>query len=379
MRETFLSCGGLARGALSVALTAGVVGARAQNAGMQSAGVHGQGLGTRPASMPAGEGRWVVTSVDGGVATGELDLTAPSFLRAEVPGAKVVWAGGLVLFLRDGQQIPGVPVASGDGESLGWEHPTLGKLAFALKLVRGVGPAGRPPVVVGNEDVAVLANGDSVRGVVSESTGEMLTLTPSSGEAVRVPWKSIGHLSLADLGGKAGAAFSGWQVELTDGTVLRAAEVSKEGDRLVIGAARVPLASVAVVERMGPAWSLALLGPSESVERPYLTVEHPPKFGEARVGGVRYRRAIETSPYTKLTWHVPDGVTRFRAECIATEGRAVVTVTAGDQKFEREIGAGESVPVELSVPAGADVTVTVGFSGSAIAGRVLLLDPLVSR
>lgn len=327
--------------------------------------------------------KWHVTQSDGTATDVEppFDLASPTFLRAEHGGAAAVAFADLTLHLRDGQRLTGKPATSGGADALAWDSPAFGKRSFPLKLVRGITVGAKPlPPSTGGEDVALLANGDTVKGVVSEMSAESLTLSPSSGDPVKVPWKSLARLSLADLGGKSKPVSTGYQVSLADGTVLRSPDLAFADGDLVIGTAKVHAEQVVSVDRLGPAWSLVLLSPDSVEQHPYLTVARPPVFGHVRAGTAFAGRGIALSPSTKVTWEVPEGATTFRTTCYVTRGQARVTVSAGDQRFEKQLSSGDAPEkIQLSVPSGAGLAVSVDFALPSISADVVLSDPIVSK
>jgi hypothetical protein len=78
-------------------------------------------------------------------------------------------SGKFTLLLAGGDQIRGEP-AKIDGETLTWHAASVGDMQIALKQVLAISKSAQPRGREGEkqaEDVVLLSNGDSVRGIVS--------------------------------------------------------------------------------------------------------------------------------------------------------------------------------------------------------------------
>jgi hypothetical protein len=358
----------------------------------------------------------VVSLSDGGMKLAEGEAAFDRLVRLYREGGSVTPAPASRLVLRDGQVLTGrpAPTTEAGGETLSWLHPALGKLSVPLKQVRSVVLAEGVPPNEGREDAdrVLLLNGDTVRGIVTETTGQWLTVSPPSGDPVTLEWSAVRLVTLAELG-SASPATPGWELELDDGSRLRATAASLEegSEELKVklafgGDGSVALGSVRVIERMGGdgggGWSLSLLPVSEVERHGYLTASRPPRVdprpgggagggsGGVMVGGKRYLRAIAMTAQTRMTWNVPAGYGRLRLgvamDPSAVGGTASLWVWA-DGKVVKEIPAvkavkegGEPERVVVELGGAKSVAIEAGFGGSnGIGARVVVLDAMLGR
>src|SRR4051812_41497379 len=87
-------------------------------------------------------------------------------------------SGKFTLILAGGDQIRGEP-AKIDGETLTWRAASVGDMQIALKQVLAISKSAQPRAREGEkqaEDVVLLSNGDSVRGIVSSLTDKQLSV-----------------------------------------------------------------------------------------------------------------------------------------------------------------------------------------------------------
>lgn len=350
-----------------------------------------------PVSQPASGLRWTVTHVDGTTTQGDLTvISTDTTLRLSRPirTSQTLAPATLVLLTRDGQRIPGKPAAApaaAEADSLGWSHPVLGVLTFPLKSIAAVELASAGPRVGvgGTEDVAVLGNGDRVRGVITAVTAENITLSPATGDPVTLAWSSISRLHLADLSGSSvSAAPSGYQVELTDSTAIRSPKIAVDGDKLVLGSAKVPATSVQLIEKLGPeAISLTLLRPSEITKRAYLTVDRSVRFGEIKLPReTNTTRGIEAHAYSKISYALPSGYTQLRLSYAlpddATLGTAVLRVFADDTLVHESKPAqyGKTESLKLNLKDAKTLALEVDFGpSSGVQSRLVIADPVLMK
>lgn len=376
----------------------------------------------------------VVSVSKGGVKVAEGERAVEGLVRLYRERAPIAGngAGGGWIVLRDGQVLTGRPApGGGGGEALAWLHPVLGRVvvpinALSRVVVGGSGDsrgdeAERSSAATKDDaDTVLLLNGDIVRGIVSETSGEGLTVAPASGDPVVLEWAAIREVRLADLGALPSVA-PGWEVELEDGSKFFAGSVElEEGSdalkvRMAIGPGAggdsdvsVSVSAVSVLERVGgPAaegfeggWSLSLLPVKEVDRQAYLTVSRPARVDPrpaVTVGAKRYLRAITMTAQTRMMWQLPAGgsYSKLRlavamdpsAQGAQWAGTATLRVLA-DGKVVKTVervqpvgpeGKPEVVVVELGSPAGAKtVSLEAGFGESnGVLARIVVLDAML--
>jgi len=230
-------------------------------------------------------------------------------------------AGKFVLHLIGGDQLRGEPLKL-EGETLQWQSPAVGAMGISLRQVSALLRANRsPPAMDQNrtEDVVLLANGDSVRGILSDLTAENLSIQ-AGGNAVPVPLDSVAAVLFASTatsgaGQPAGRAF---RVRLDDGSTVTAPTIKSAGETLVLtldsGDAReLPLASIEGIEQLnGPVSWLSSRPPSEVEHTPLLETPRPARMDRTvagnpiRFGERNFARGIGVAPYSRLRWALDD-------------------------------------------------------------------------
>ncbi len=203
----------------------------------------------------------VTGNVGGAGAVGSVAAVVPAAWAAEVGGAgggasiggsaASVSSGAMVLYLNDGQRLPGRFAEAGAAAEVGgggravadavlWEHARFGVIAVALDDVyaweRGGTDAAAGKAGAGEsdtQDVVYLANGDVLRGVI-EALGEEIVL---GGERAadgtrRLAARDVVRAELANPE-RAPAGMGLW---LSDGSVVSVASVASEsaGGRLKV-------------------------------------------------------------------------------------------------------------------------------------------------
>jgi hypothetical protein len=288
------------------------------------------------------------------------------------PAATQPGDSDFIVYLTSGDQLRGQPLKL-DGETLTWTSPAIGTMSLPLKQVAGFVRDGQPAVRSDEnrtEDVVMLANGDSVHGILSAITSGTIKVQ-SQDRDVPVPLSSVSSVRLASTPGaadRAGAAARGIRVKLMDDSIITAPSVQTRGDQLVLaikdaatGAGRqVPLASVAAIEQInGPVSWLSSRTPSENIQTPLLETTRPARMDRTvsgkpiRFGDHVYSRGIGVVPYSRLSFPLDParGYTQFRTQyAIAGNGSyADVTVRIkldGKVVHERkDLTAGEISPV----------------------------------
>jgi hypothetical protein len=244
----------------------------------------------------------------------------------------------LFLWLIDGDHVGGAPVGV-SGESLNWHSPGLGDLSFPLAQVRAIQRSAQPPpqstpsgtTAPRTEDVLTLANGDTLRGIISDLNGETISLQLSGGDVTPVPLTSIAAADFATPAGISTAPQAvpkrGFRVTTSDGTVITTDSIKLAGRELHVmlpGAADrpIPLSSLSAIEQInGPVLWLSSLAPSENVQIPAFSQHIEPAQMDRTVSGdpIRFNdreftHGIGVHSYSRLVFRIDPGCTSFRTQ-----------------------------------------------------------------
>jgi hypothetical protein len=254
------------------------------------------------------------------------------FLQLDRDGGSRAAAPRLFVWLVDGDHLGGAPMGI-SGESLLWRSPALGEISFPMKRVRAIQRAAQaPPLNETNrtEDVLTLANGDLLRGIVSDLTASEITIQPTGGETTTVSLASIVSADFASPPGATSAApnlHRAFRVTTADGTVLTSDRVNlQQRDlhvRLPDGADRpVPLSSVTGIEQInGPLIWLSSITPIESVQIPSFSQRPIPAQMDRTVQGDPMRfndrefsHGIGVHSYSRLVFPIDASCNAFRTQ-----------------------------------------------------------------
>jgi hypothetical protein len=310
-------------------------------------------------------------------------------------------SGKFTLLLAGGDQIRGEP-AKIDGETLTWHAASVGDMQIALKQVLAISKSAQPRGREGEkqaEDVVLLSNGDSVRGIVSSLADKQLTVQVN-GTPTPVPLDSVATITFASTGAPPASSTRVFRIRLSDDSLITAQSVKTSGDQLAItlaGAVRnVPLGSVAAIEQMnGPVSWLSSRAPSQNVQTPMLQTSRPARMDRSvtgkpiRFGERSYARGIGVAPYSKITWPLDPsrGYQSFRTQYAIDGASPYADVTVRvllDDKVAHErkgFGAGELSPVIL-VPLGGAKTLTLEVDFGAnynVQDRLNWIEPALTR
>ena len=249
-------------------------------------------------------------------------------------------AGKFILQLASGDQFRGEPVKL-EGETLHWNSPAVGEMKVSLRQVTSFARAAAAPgqqqqpataEEQRTEDVIILANGDSVRGIVSNISAEAVTVQ-AGGNETPVPLDGIRSVAFASTAAAARPAQTGraFRVRLDDGSVITAPQLrtAAGGDTLVLtlaGANRnVPLESVASIEQLnGPVSWLSSRPPAENLHAPLLDTPRPARMDRSvtgkpiRFGERAFARGIGVAPYSRITWPI-DPASRGQYQTFRTQ------------------------------------------------------------
>jgi hypothetical protein len=309
----------------------------------------------------------------------------------------------LFLCLTSGDRFAGAP-AGMSGEQIRWKAATLGgaEIAVPLREVNAILRAGQPwpqpSSEPRNEDVVVLANGDTVHGILSELSENELMIQPAGaaggGQAQSVSLDALISVYLASTSGGGGggggaaatspAAQSGqrrFRVTLADGSAITTRALSMNGREFRLAFAggassaeprTIPASAVASIEQLnGPLVWLSALTPSESVQTPYFGDRSmPARLDRAvdgdpiRFAGKEYTRGIGVHAYSRLSFPLDPAFKAFRTQ-YAIDGDGLyadvtVRVKLDDRLVEERphVKPGALAPV-LVVPLNGEKTLTL--------------------
>ena len=245
--------------------------------------------------------------------------------RVDKPAAP---AAKFVVILSGNDRAAGQP-KSISGENLVWETASLGELTLPLRsIVSIVRPGQEPPQPPAQqtEDVATLANGDSVRGIVSGISAASVSVQQPGGDATEVPLDSLARIAFAATAAAPPAPVRGFRVSLADGSAITTSSLRLADQTLALslpdGSNRtIPLPAVVSIEQInGPVVWLSSLKPIEAIQTPFLELTWPARMDRAvdgepiRFGGRTYSRGIGVHSYSRLTFAIDPAARAFRTQ-----------------------------------------------------------------
>jgi hypothetical protein len=304
--------------------------------------------------------------------------------------------GLFVLHTAAGERLVGSPVGS-TAEAITWANESLGDRIVPLAQVARVdrslaAPAPEDPLT---EDVATLANGDVVRGVVSSVDSKTLTMTAGdNGVPIALANLAIVRFAATTPGAAAGA--SPFAITLADGSVAFASAITVAADGWAVrwGDSRVTLPADKVVRvdhLAGPVRWLSTLSPQVNYT-PYLGEAYPPKMDATVAGdpiafaGRTYDRGIGMHARTSMTFALDGAYATFRTR-YATDPSlsltdAVVRVRVDDRVIhEQRVRSGMlSAVVEADLAGAKTLTLQVDFGqGLHTHDRVNWIEPVLLK
>ncbi len=201
------------------------------------------------------------------------------------------------LLMREGERLVGEP-GPVVNEKLTWVNPILGKVQAPFNKLIAInrGSDTSVPDESPKQDVATLTNGDTVAGVFTDTADMKLTIQADSGATV-IPMQSIKRIVFAAAGpARTASDARAYRIELTDGSLVTAADVAFDGSSLKFTlsgkdalAFKLPIDRIVGIEQVnGPVCWLSSLVPKENVQSPYL--------GGGQVWPARFNRSVDGSP-----------------------------------------------------------------------------------
>lgn len=291
-----------------------------------------KGLKVAPAGTAAGADREV--PMDRFV---DLIRTAPAVART----------GKFDLVLVGGERVNGDPVGL-KGDAMVWRSPVVGEVPVPLRLTAALVKAdARASLDRRREDEVVLANGDVVRGAVTDLSAARVVIKVGDDETP-VPFASVTSVGFASTAGPGGKEKPSFRIKLDEGSTIVASAIGLAGgDKLDLtiggGAAAtakaVPLARVVQVEQVnGPVAFLTARPPKENVYTPYLGSDQRflARFNADFDGNpIRFRdrpfpRSIAAHSYSKIVWTLDGSYAAFRTRYAMDPKASAAGGTGGD-------------------------------------------------
>lgn len=290
-----------------------------------------------------------------------------------------------VLHLRNGQRLAGRPAAI-DADNILWRSG-LGEMKLALESIHGWAKAGEDLPATTNEDLLVLANGDTLRGIV-DAGEDGLAVDHGTGVAT-VKWDAIRSVTLAEIGDVKPAS-GGLIIKLANGSAMRAKELVSKGAQLLItdsSGQQLPMTFEAVAHienRAGDTSLLAWQTPEQVSYTPYLAFSDAtgPAItmqDELAIGQLVFVNVMRVRPHTILRYTAPADGELHLQYAAAQPGPLTdmtITVRMGENTVVEKTGVNAASPAEparASVKAGEIVTIDVGYGANFDAGDEMLL------
>ncbi len=305
-------------------------------------------------STALADGGWVLTTADlkqqpvdlrsfssSGVEVKKSGADAPQrialdhFLQIDRPAGAEAAAQKFVLLTLSGDRLFGQPAGYKDEQVL-WQSPAVGQLKFPLKQVRAMFRGGKAAPNLDQprtDDLVMLANGDSLKGLVADIGKDKLKVN-ANGADVELAYENIDYVHFALAGKPQAATQRAFRIRLTDGSLLTATAAQSEGDKLALAfadksKAELPLSAVVGIEQLnGPVSWLSSRLPDAAVQTPYFGGTPWPTRMDSTVAGRpitfngrTYSRGIGVHAYSRLDYVLDGSYEALRAQyAIASDG-----------------------------------------------------------
>jgi hypothetical protein len=246
-------------------------------------------------------------------------------------GDQPVVPASFTLALTNGDRLIGEP-GSVTNEKLTWLSPSLGNvpIPFSKLLCINRGLNLTVPDEQPKQDVATLANGDTVSGVFTNCVDLKVTMQADAGPT-SLPLESIKRIVFAAAGTHgSNESARAFRIRLSDSSILTVADAKSDGTKLTLTLAgknaptvEVPMTSVLGIEQLnGPVGWVSSMTPIENVQTPYLggAATWPAKFDLSVDGsplsfdGQLYDHGIGVHAYSRLTFAIDPQWKVFRTQ-----------------------------------------------------------------
>ena len=280
----------------------------------------------------------VTITIPGGASAQPTVVPFASFLQLDRSTAPRPSNAPYTLFLLSGDRVGGEPLGI-ENEQLLWKSPAVGELRFPLKSLKALVRGAQPPTNLDDddertEDLVLMNNGDSVKGIITALAPDKLTIEGDA--ALEVPMESVKVMYFALAGNPAAANTErAFRVRFSDGSSIAGPGVQSDGKKLVLTLAdkstrELPLSLISGVEQLnGPVSWLSSHAPAQTVQLPYFGSLQWPTRNDLTVGGRpiqfgnrTYSRGIGVHAYSRLDYALDGTYKAFRTQyAIAQEDK----------------------------------------------------------
>jgi hypothetical protein len=273
-----------------------------------------------------------LVSLDGGGAVvrsekGE-QRTVPleDFLQLERTAGAHDVPGKFTLYLASGDRISGEPVGVKD-EQLQWKSAGVGELTIPIRQIAAFAKAAGQTLAnldeTRLEDTVRLANGDTVKGIVTGMDASSVSVQVGGDES-KVPMETVTSIYFASSGKVALPAGTAFRVRIADGSTVVAPKVNWSAGQVTLTLAdgstrKMDASKVAALEQMnGPVSWLSSRDPIENIQTPFLGEPWPARMDKSvrgdpiRFGDRLFTRGIGVHSYSRLTYALDGGWQAFR-------------------------------------------------------------------
>ncbi|MBV8779835.1 MAG: NPCBM/NEW2 domain-containing protein [Phycisphaerae bacterium] len=310
---------------------------------------------TRAVAFTALDGRTLSVIAPPSTQPSAIDLS--QFLCIDRAASSARQPTKFILQTRDGDRLSGEP-ESLDGDTLHWREAIVGSIAVPMAEVIGLSRGGRqlldatPPT----QDIATLANGDVLRGVISDLNAKSVSMQRPDGSMTPLSIDSLSEVRFASTVQSAtspatnAASDAYFRATLVDGSRLSANDLAVQPPSVSLTLSDhvhrlLSLESVRSIEQVdGPVQWLSAAKPTESVQIPLTGRARPARFDRTMAGapiqfGDRiYAHGIGVHAYSRLSWPIGARDRFFRTQ-FAIDGDAPYAIVNVRIKLDGQIAS----------------------------------------
>ena len=309
---------------------------------------------------------------------------------------------GLVLCVAGGERLVGTPKKL-DGQSLLWFTRGAGDISVPMESALGILQDKVEDIDLAadhSSDIAKLATGDLVEGIVTSINEHSFTFTSERGDPESVPVESVTSLMFAaPPGGHPPVSATSFNVHIAGGSIVAFKSIVVKGDTFTGdlqagGSLKIPIAQITAIENIGgPVTWLSTRTPIESVYTPFLEGNFPPRMDRSVTGhpirfdGTTYSRGIGVHSRTKLVYAVEpaDGTfcTRYAIDGDLNYADVDVRILVDDKVVhaQKDFRAGVLTPViEADLSHAKTLTLEVDYGqGLDVQDRLNWIEPAIVK
>ena len=321
------------------------------------------------------------------------------FLELTRQGVPEAITGKFVLHMTGGDRLGGQPVSI-KGNDLVWESPILGQLRLPMKRLIGITQPGKtPPDARPRMDIVSLANGDTLKGIVTSIGDGKVAVQADAGNS-EIALSSVASIDFAATG-NATMPQKAFRVRFEDGSSIVATTLALSDDHLKLDLSKdenrqVDLKHIIAIEQVnGPVSWLSSRAPIENIYVPYFgnRLLYPARMdanyrgSDIRFGDQRFVRGIGVHAYSRLAWTLDGSYKAFRTRYAIDGDSPMADVTVRiklDDKVAYEkshVHAGVLSPVVLlELKDAKRLTLEVDFGeGGGAQDRLNWIEPALMK